>query len=283
MKQIKRTGIFVNLIALLCFMFTYAQEDYTKSLKGISKVRIETGTKVKIVAGSGNELRFSKYKHNDDDSHGRYGNHNEYEHECDDCDHDNDGGDRSKGLKAVYSGGTDNTGFGMSIEQEGDVLRIRDLKSWMQRSGLQITLPKDMDIHLDCGNLGSAYLEGFSSEIEVNTNVGGIKLKDVTGPITAHTSTGAVDVVFKNVSQSSPISLSSSTGVVDVSLPTNTKADLELRSTMGTVYTDFDLQMPREDGMRVVGNNRKVVSKLNGGGVKIVLRSSTGNVYLRKQ
>ena len=183
----------------------------------------------------------------------------------------------------MYSGGTDNTGFGMSIEQEGDVLRIRDLKSWMQRSGLQITLPKNMDIHLDCGNMGSAYLEGFSSEIEVNTNIGGIKLKDVTGPITAHTSTGAVDVVFKNVDQSSPISLSSSTGVVDVSLPTNTKADLELRSSMGTVYTDFDLQMPREDGMKVVGNNRKVVSKLNGGGVKIVLRSSTGNVYLRKQ
>ena len=280
MNQIKRTGILVNFIAVLSFVFTSAQEDYTKSLNGINKVRIETGTKVKIVAGTGNEIRFSKYEHDDNEnSHNDY----EHEHECDDCDKDNNENDRSKGLKAVYAGGTDNTGFGMSIEKEGDVLRIRDLKSWMQRSGLQITLPKDMDIHLDCGSLGSAHLEGFSSEIEVNTNVGGIKLKDVTGPITAHTSTGAVDVVFKNVNQSSPISLSSSTGVVDVSLPTNTKADLELRTTMGTVYTDFDLQMPREDGMRIVGSNRKIVSKLNGGGVKIVLRSSTGNVYLRKQ
>ena len=151
----------------------------------------------------------------------------------------------------------------MSIEQEGDVLRNRDLKSWMQRKGLQITLPKDIGIYLDCGNLGSAYIEGFSSEIEVNTNVGGIKLKDVTGPITAHTSTRAVGVVFKNVDQSSPISLISSTGVEDVSLPTNTKADLELGSTLGTVYTDFDLEMPREDEMRVVENNRKVISRLN--------------------
>lgn len=277
----KRTGILVNFIALLSFIVTGAQEDYTKSLNGVNKVRIETGTRVKIVAGSGNELKFTKYQHNGGE-HNEDHEHYEDEHECDNCD-ENNGGDRSKGLKAVYSGGTDNTGFGMSIEQEGDVLRIRDLKSWMQRRGLQITLPKNMDIYLDCGNLGSAYIEGFSSEIEVNTNVGGIKLKDVTGPITAHTSTGAVDVIFKNVSQSSPISLSSSTGVVDVSLPTNTKADLELRSTMGTVYTDFDLQIPRKDGMKVVGNNRKVISKLNGGGVKIVLRSSTGNVYLRKQ
>ena len=281
MNQIKRTGILVNFIAVLSFVFTSAQEDYTKSLNGINKVRIETGTRVKIVIGSANELRFSKYKH-DPDEYSEDDEHYEDEHECEGCE-DHQKNDRSKGLKPVYSGGTDNTGFGMSIEQEGDVLRIRDLKSWMQRKGLQITLPKDMDIYLDCGNLGSAYLEGFSSEIEVNTNVGGIKLKDVTGPITAHTSTGAVDVIFKNVNQSSPISLSSSTGAVDVSLPTNTKANLELRSTMGTVYTDFDLQISREDGMRVVGNNRKVISKLNGGGVKIVLRSSTGNVYLRKQ
>jgi DUF4097 and DUF4098 domain-containing protein YvlB len=171
----------------------------------------------------------------------------------------------------------------MSIEQEGTVLRIKDLKSWMQRKGLQIVLPKNMDIHLDCGNLGSAVLRGFSSEIEVNTNVGRIVLKDVTGPITAHTSTGTIDVDFSSVSQSSPITLSSSTGIVDVSLPANTKANLELHSNMGTIYTDFDLQQPSKDGMKVVGATRKIQSKLNNGGVKIVLRSSTGNVYLRKQ
>nr|WP_321247985.1 DUF4097 family beta strand repeat-containing protein [uncultured Psychroserpens sp.] len=278
----KRTGIIINVIALLSFVFTYAQKDYTKSLNGINKVRIETGTHVKIIAGTTNELKFTKYVYdNDDHNHDNCDHEHNANQDCDDCDdHQND---RSKGLKAVYSGGTDNTGFGMSIEQEGDVLRIKDLKSWMQRSGLQIILPKSMDIYLDCGNLGSAVLRGFSSEIEVNTNVGRIILKDVTGPITAHTSTGVIDVDFSSVSQSSPISLSSSTGIVDVSLPANTKADLELYSNTGTIYTDFDLQKPTNDGMKIVGATRKIKSKLNSGGVKIVMRSSTGNVYLRKQ
>jgi hypothetical protein len=275
------------MVTLLSFACTNAQEDYTKPLNGISKVRIETGTKVKIVVGKSNELKFSKYvsdndDHDHDDHDHEHGANSHDDHDHDDHEHEGQN-DRSKGLKAVYSGGMDNTGFGMSIEQEGNVLRIKDLKSWMQRHGLQITLPKTMDIYLDCGNLGSAVIEGFSSEIEVNTNVGGIRLKDVTGPVTAHTSTGLVEVKFTNVNQSSPISLSSSTGVVDVSLPANTKANLELRSTMGSVFTDFDLEMPREDGMRNVGANRKIVGKLNNGGVKIVLRSSTGNIYLRKQ
>jgi len=281
MTSIKRTGIIINFIAVFCFMFSNAQEDYTKNLKGITKVKIETGTHVKIIAGTTNELRFTKYVYDNDD-HDHVNCDHEHHVECYDCE-DNHKDDRSKGLKPVYAGGVDNTGFGMSIEQEGNVLRIKDLKSWMQRDGLQIILPKTMDIHLDCGNLGSAVLRGFSSEIEVNTNVGKIILKDVTGPITAHSSTGTIDVDFSSVSQSSPITLSSSTGSVDVSLPVNTKADLELRSNLGTIYTDFDLQRPSADDMKVVGVTSKIESKLNNGGVKIVLRSSTGNVYLRKQ
>lgn len=275
----KRTELILSLIAVCCFMFSMAQEGYTKNLKGITKVQIETGTTVKIIAGTGNELKFSNYEHDEHD-HDHENCDHEHHSECFDCDKNDD---RAKGLKAVYSGGVDNTGFGMSINQEGSVLRIKDLKSWMQRKGLQITLPKTIDIHIDCGNLGRAIVIGFSSEIEVNTNVGSIKLQDVTGPITAHSSTGTIEVDFSSVNQSSPITINSSVGVVDVSLPSNTKANLELHSTMGTIYTDFDLHQPSEDGMKVVGATRKIESKLNNGGVKIVMRSSTGNIYLRKK
>ncbi len=258
-NKMKRTGIIINLMAFLSFIFTYAQEDYTKSLNGITKVYIETGTKVTITAGSDNELKFK--------SIGKDSTNNQ----------------RAEGLKAIYSGGTDNTGLGVSVSQEGSVLRVKDLKSWMQRNGLKIELPKTIDIHIDCGELGAVTFEGFSSEIEVNSNVGNITFNEVTGPITAHTETGAIKVDFVNVNQSSPITIHSSTGSVDVSLPSNTKADLELRSTMGTIYTDFELKIDAQDGMKVVGANRKIESKLNGGGVNIALRSSTGNVYLRKK
>lgn len=255
----KRTGIFIIMIAFFSVSLSYSQENYTKNLNGVTKVYIEIGAKIKLMASSGNEMVLSNYGKKDANN------------------------ERAKGLKAVYAGGTDNTGFGMLIEQEGSVLRIKDLKSWMQRKTLQLSLPKSMDIHIDSGELGSIILNGFSSEIEVNSNVGDITISDVTGPVTAHTETGTIKVDFSTVNQSSPITINSSTGVIDVALPANTKADLELRSTMGTVYTDFELQKPTKDGMKIVGANRKIASKLNNGGVKIVLRSSTGNVYLRKK
>lgn len=266
---------------MFCFLIATGQEDYTQSLKGINKVHIETGAAIKIVTGTSNELRFSKYIR--DSTWYKYSYNYEYNYDCDDCPSQKSKDDRAKGLKPIYAGGTDNTGYGISIGKEGDVLRIKDLKSFMDRGGLQITLPKNIDIKLDCGNLGSAQINGFSSEIEVKTNVGGIVLNDVTGPVTAHTSTGLIEVKFSDVNQSAPISLYSSTGVVDVALPSDTKADLELRSSMGSVYTDFDIQPKRKDGLKIVGSNREIVSELNGGGVNIKLSSSTGNVYLRKK
>lgn len=277
--SIKRTAILTGLLAIFCVLLIDAQEEYTKSLQGITKVQIETGTTVKLIAGTSNELKFSNYEHDELD-HDHENCDHEHHAECYDCDKNDE---RSKGLKAVYAGGVDNTGFGMSITQEGSVLRVKDLKTRMQRNGLQISLPKTMDLQIDCGSLGRAILVGFSSEIEVNTSVGSISLKDVTGPITAHSSTGTIEVDFSNVNQSSPITINSSTGAVDVSLPQNTKANLELYSTMGTIFTDFDLQQPSDDGMKVVGASRKIQSKLNNGGVSIVLRSSTGNIYLRKK
>lgn len=272
----------INIIFLLCAIFTQAQQDYKHSLSGIKKVVISTGTSVQIVTGDTNELVIGKYDYQDDSGHNN--NHHEshnHDNSCDEEGHSNK--DKSKGLKAIYATGTDNTGFGMSIEKDGDILRIKDLKSFVQRNGIKFTLPKTMDISLDCGNLGAARIENFSSEIEVKSNVGHIHLVDVTGPITASSSTGGINVEFISVSQNAPITISTATASVDVSIPENTNADLVLKSVMGTVYTNFDLNIKRTDDMKNLSGNRKIMTKLNNGGVKITLSSSTGNVYLRKR
>lgn len=267
----KRIRLVITLF-LMSVCVTYAQKDFKQSLSGVKYVKIKMDAKINLVAGGTNELVISENKNDDHDY--------DYDHDSDEEKKAKE--DKMKGMKAVYAGGVDNTGFGLSVEKDGDVLKIKDLKSWMQRGSVTITVPQTMNVMLDCGNLGRADVEGFTSEVEVNANVGHINLSNVTGPVTAHTSTGAITVKFSNVNQSSPISISSSTGDVDVSLPISTKADLELNSSMGTIYTDFDLEVPREDGMKRIGAIRKIESKLNNGGVKISLRSSTGNVYLRK-
>ena len=125
-------------------------------------------------------------------------------------------------------------------------------------------------------------MEGFTGEVEVATNVGKIEMSNVTGPITANTSVGKIDIDFNKVSQTSPITISSSVSEIDVAIPANTKANLELR-TQGTVYTNFDFKIPSKKGMPNVSGRKSIVSKLNNGGVKIYIKSSMGNIYLRKK
>lgn len=263
------------ILLIFCSSVTFAQKNtYKKSLSGIKKVRIECDTDVTVVAGSSSELTLTEgrmVKDRDNDNyHWRSSNRRKKN-------------DRAEGLRPVYPGGEDNTdGFGFAVSVENGVLIMKDLKTHFQRDAFQITLPENMDIDINIVNLGSVKMEGFSSEIEVRTNVGEVDLIDVTGPITAHTATGTVTVVFDKVNQSAPITITSATGEIDVALPANTKATLNV-DTNKTVYTNFNFKAPDKKGLPNRSGLKKIDKILNGGGVKIKLQSAMGNIYLRKK
>ncbi|MDY8135231.1 DUF4097 family beta strand repeat-containing protein [Aquimarina sp. 2201CG5-10] len=250
-------NIAIALVLLLTIGSLKAQEDYVQSLQGVKKVKVHSESGVEIKAHDKNEVLIVG------------GNRKMPE--------------KARGLKAVYAGGSDNTGFGVYAFKEGETLILKNLKN-MHSKTLQVFLPKNVNISIERSNLGSIEISGFSSEIEATTNVGNITFRDVTGPIVAKTATGEINVVFNKVSQSSPISLISATGAIDVSLPSNTPANLELKTTMGEIFTDFDIKFPKEDNnMKILVGKRTIATELNNGGVEISLRSSTGNIYLRKQ
>lgn len=253
----------------LCTFIAQAQETYKHSLSGIKKVKVYTDTSIDLTVGTSNQILISGSKNNHSkhvDSHQKKSRK-----------------EKSKGLKALYSKGNDNTGHGLEVTKDGSTLIIKDLESFMKRSGFKIQLPKGIDVYLNAGNLGHVKVDGITSEIEIKTNVGHIDLKNISGPATVSTNTGNITAVFSTVNQSSPVSFRTATGDVDVSLASSTKANLSLKTTMGTVYTDFDFKIPSSKGLKQYGNSRKIDSKINNGGVNISLNSTTGNVYLRKK
>jgi DUF4097 and DUF4098 domain-containing protein YvlB len=81
-------------------------------------------------------------------------------------------------------------------------------------------------------------------------------------------------------------------GNVDVTLPSSTKATLKLRSEMGEIYTDFDVQVrpivttPQNvrgaDGRIHIDVNRSIQGAVNGGGPEFEFRTFNGNIFLRK-
>lgn len=267
------------LLLFVTSIVTAQKKDFKYSLSGIQKVVLSADTSIKIEAGNAQELILSGLK----DKHKKNEEHEEYEERGEHKNRNKNKVDKRKGLTAVYPGGKDDTnGFGFSISKEGTTLYITDLKSHFQRHGLFVKLPKNINISVDAGNLGSIEMEGFTGEVEASSNVGSIKMKNVTGPITVDGNVGKVDIDFDKVSQSSPITISSSVSEIDVAIPADTKADLSIR-TQGTVYTNFDFKIPRKKGMKNVSGRKSIVSKLNNGGVKIYIKSSMGNIYLRKK
>lgn len=252
----------VLLMTLPIFAAHYsatAQKSFKKSLTGITRVEIHVETAVEISKSTSNEIILSPNGMSDKED------------------------EKAKGLKPLYPGGTDNTGIGFKVQQKGETLVLTDLQSHINRSGLVIQLPSTVSLNLDCGNLGHAEINGLASELEIKTNVGEITLNNVTGPITAHSSTGTIKVNFSQVNQTAPISIASSTGDIDVTLPENTNASVELKSVVGGVFSAFDLVPARQDGLKPISGYKSIEGKINNGGVKISIRASTGNIYLRKK
>ena len=188
--------------------------------------------------------------------------------------------DRAAGLKLVGQyGGTDNTDIGFYVVQDGNNLIVKNLR---KSEKAEIYLPKSQNVSAKTTWHGDLKLSGFTGEVEVNAQLNGsIYIEDISGPLTANALNGTVEVIFGTVNQQSPISVFTTNGVVDVTLPSNTPADLSMSSWNGDVYTNFDISRPDKDGMKSV-TGRSAKGKINNGGVSIKLKSTNGNIYLRK-
>ena len=192
--------------------------------------------------------------------------------------------ERAKGLKPLYQTGTDNTGIGLSVVAESGGLRID--KVTRKEVKYTIKLPSKVavlyqEVNWQGGKITVGNMEG---DLEIKTNGSDIALSNVTGPVVANTTSGNVNVVFSNLSQSKPTAISSISGEIDVSLPATAKSDMKLRSINVEMYTDFDLSTKTSrDGMARVGGGSNIEGTTNGGGVEVTLNTISSNIYIRKK
>lgn len=232
-----------------------AQSDYSKPLNGVDWVKIESKSVIVLKTHDKNELLIKV-------------NNLEPVPE------------KAKGLKLVGAGGEDNTDIGFNVVQTGNNLIVENVR---KSGGAEIYLPKSQNVSVTNSWDGDIYIEGFSGEVEANANLnGGLKLVNLSGPITAYSLNSGIWVSFDKINQDSPIVIRTTNGEIDVTLPENTAADLELNSWNGDIYTNFNLKRPDKDGLKSI-SGRNVKGAINGGGVDIKLKSTNGNIYLRKE
>ena len=97
------------------------------------------------------------------------------------------------------------------------------------------------------------------TELTLSTINGDIELKGLTGPL----------------------DISTINGEIDLHIPSSHKANIEMSTINGTMYTNFDLDLNDEkNNLCKIGGD--VHTKLNGGGVNIDLETINGVIFLRE-
>lgn len=189
----------------------------------------------------------------------------------------------AEGLKLVTGFGSDNTGVGINVQEVDGTIAIQSVRR--KETDYTIQVPEKVKLHITASSnrSGDISIEDFKGELEIKTRYNDLDIKNVSGPIVLNATYGEVNIVFSEVNQDKPISLIAAYDDIDITLPANTKANIEMESTYGDIYTDFDIKRENEaNGMSKVNNN-PIIGTINGGGVKIYVKSPYENVFLRKQ
>lgn len=200
--------------------------------------------------------------------------------------------ERAEGLKLLGSM-EDNTNLGVSVTEENGVVTISGVTKQVKDAQYTISIPQGIAVSIDYHSpfaSSDIEIEGYKGSLEIKTLSAGVKLTECSGPFTVNSISGNVEVAFNSISQDGPSSLASVSGLVDVSVPSSAKATFEINNITGNVYNNLDLENnskekndQRAAGMEPIKHMSNSSYTLNGGGQKILLKSISGNIYLRKK
>jgi hypothetical protein len=205
------------------------------------------------------------------------------------------------------------------ISQDGNTLTVRsraETKNWSWRGSqrtegkytLRVPARFNTDVRTAGGSIavngltgeakaktsgGSIKVAELHGSVDAHTSGGSIRARDVEGPITVKTSGGAIDIENAkgkvdahtsggsvSASFESPISdevqLKTSGGGVTLKVPEASAFDLDASTSGGSVSSDLAVKTegkPKRTSLR---------GPVNGGGKPVVLRTSGGNVKIKK-
>ena len=200
------------------------------------------------------------------------------------------GGDRPQppsqgGLRRLTQTG------GFEVQEARNVMHIES--ATMRTIDFEVHVPLRTHLSIDSLNAGTVTVENVDGDMEIENLNGPVTLTNIAGSVVVDATNGAIKATMTRLNAAKAMAFTSLNGLIDVTLPASARANLKLRSDMGDVYTDFDIQLGaipapqgrenrRGGGGTRVEVNKSITGTINGGGPEIELRSHNGSVYLRK-
>ncbi len=183
---------------------------------------------------------------------------------------------------------------GLDVTEDNNVVNVRTSPSGGP-ADLVITVPHRSSLQLKCLNDGDISVEQVEGEIDADDLNGKVTLRDVSGSVVAHSLNGSVLVTLNQIDPSKPMSFSTLNGDIDVTLPDNLKANVQMKTDNGEIYSDFEVKL--DSGARILHGesgrqqngayhlrfDRALHGTINGGGPEFQFTSFNGQIYIRKR
>ncbi|HEX9957124.1 MAG TPA: DUF4097 family beta strand repeat-containing protein [Fibrella sp.] len=190
------------------------------------------------------------------------------------------------GMRRISAGSS----LDVSAEEKNNRVRVNS-NSHQKAVDLTIKVPQRFSLKLHTINNGNITVENVTGELEINNINGAIDLTNISGSAVAHTVNGNLKAVFRDIDNKTPMAFSTLNGRVDVTFPASVKANVKLKSDMGDIYSDFDIDVDKnqpkatrssQSGMYRVAIDDWVYGKINNGGPEVMMKTMQGSIYVRK-
>ena len=154
-------------------------------------------------------------------------------------------------------------------------LTFRD-DDWDNPASVEYTLSVPRTARLDQIKLinGSLDVQGIAGEVRASCINGHLKASGLGGPVKLSTINNRLEAQFDRLG-TSPIELASVNGSVLLTMPSDTKAELEASTVHGGISNDFGLRVRDH---RIVGHD--LHGELAGGGTRIKLSNVNGRIEI---
>jgi Putative adhesin len=190
------------------------------------------------------------------------------------------------GMKRISAPG----GYEVTAKEADNTVTV-DAGNFSKTVDLDLKIPQDVKLKIGTVNNGEIVAENVKGELEINNVNGKITLTNISGSVVANTVNGSITVTLNSVDPKAPMAFSTLNGDVNVTLPSDTKANLKLKSDRGEVFTDFDIDIDKtpskadkiaEPGMYKITKDDWINGKINGGGPEIIMKNMHGSIYVKK-
>ncbi len=190
----------------------------------------------------------------------------------------------TEGLNKIKSSPSD-----INVTEEENKITIKPGLQ-MNNRDMAIKVPYNCSFKINTVN-GNISVKEVKGEMEIASVNGEIDLDKITGSAIASTVNGLLKVNFSDVTPDTPMAFSTVNGHIDVTLPSDAKATLKMKTEFGQIYSDFDLEIKEEKGKTDKSDKSPssaaswsnwTTAKINGGGPELVFKSLNGNIHVRK-